>query len=296
MKRICFLLIGCVIASASAHAGEPGVKQTIAYVQKLQTNTGGFLSQAPQPNIRIAPTLRATSAGVRALKYLGAELPNKEACIKYVESCHDAETGGFGDMPKGKPDVFTTAVGLMAVTELKLPTEKYAKGAVKYLSDNAKTFDDIRIAVAGLERLKMKSAKNFEWLKEVKQGMSEDASFGTGPGQARETASRVVTLLRLGRVPDADNSILKILSAGQRQNGGWGKADNEIASDLETTYRVMRCYHMLKGKPGNVEGVRSFVAKCRNADGGYGIAPGQTSTIAGTYFAAIILHWLKESN
>jgi hypothetical protein len=39
--------------------------------------------------------------------------------------------------------------------------------------------------------------------------------------------------------------------------------------------------------------VRSFVAKCRNADGGYGVAPGQPSNISGTYFAAIILHWLK---
>ena len=37
-------------------AGEPGLKQTIEYVQKLQTNTGGFLSMAPQPNIRLAPT------------------------------------------------------------------------------------------------------------------------------------------------------------------------------------------------------------------------------------------------
>ena len=42
------------------------------------------------------------------------------------------------------------------------------------------------------------------------------------------------------------------------------------------------------------EGVRSFVAKCRNSDGGYAAAPGQPSSVNGTYFAAIILHWLKE--
>jgi hypothetical protein len=49
---------------------------------------------------------------------------------------------------------------------------------------------------------------------------------------------------------------------------------------------------MLKAKPGNVEGVRSFVAKCRNADGGYAVAPGQPSSVNATYFAAIITHWL----
>jgi len=97
-------------------------------VQKLQTSTGGFLSQTPAPNIRLAPTLKSTSSAVRALHYLGGDLPNKDACVKFVESCHNAESGGFSDMPRGKPDVFTTAVGLMAVTELKLPTDQVCEG------------------------------------------------------------------------------------------------------------------------------------------------------------------------
>jgi hypothetical protein len=87
--------------------------------------------------------------------------------------------------------------------------------------------------------------------------------------------------------------ILQVLRDGQRQNGGWGKDTDAIGSDLETTYRVMRCFVMLKARP-DVEGVRSFVAKCRNEDGGYGVAPGQPSSVGGTYFAAIITHWLKQ--
>lgn len=293
MKRIALMMIGLLIIATSARAGDRGVKETIAYVQKLQTSTGGFLSMAPQPNIRLAPTLRATSAAVRALQYLGGEIPNKEACIQYVERCYDAEAGGFSEMPKGKADLFTTAVGLMAVTELKMPTDKYTGGATKYLSDNAKSFEDIRIAAAGLERLKAKSPRNDEWLKEIQKLQNADGTFGKGPGKARDTGGSVVTLLRLGgKTTDAD-LILKTLKAGQRQNGGYGKADSEIASDLETTYRVMRCFVMLKARPDNVEGIRSFVAKCRNADGGYALAPGQTSNISGTYFAAIVLHWLK---
>ncbi len=284
MKRLTLIPL-LFIAVPCAQAGEPGVKKTIAYVQKLQTNTGGFLSQTPAPNIRIAPTLKSTSSAVRALHYLGGDIPNKEACIKFIELCHDAQTGGFSDMPKGKPDVFTTAVGLMAVTELKMPTDKYAKGAIQFMTENAAGFDDIRIAAAGLERLSATSPKNAKWLEEVIK-TNENGTFGKGAGQARDTGSAAVTVLRLGgRV--MNENVLKALNAGQRKNGGWGKADDETASDLETTYRVMRCYMMLKSKPANV-------AKCRNDDDGFGIAPGQPSNIGGTYFAAIVTYWLNE--
>jgi hypothetical protein len=293
MKRV-LAVIACSLLTGSALAQDAATKQTIEYVRKLQTSTGGFLSQEPKPNIRLAPTLRSTSSALRALGYLGGEVPDKAACIKFVESCHDAESGGFSDMPKGKPDVFTTAVGIMAVTELKLPVDKYAPGAVKFLSENAKGFEDIRIAAAGLERLKAKSPKNDEWLKEVLQLENERGTYGKGPGQARATGGSIVTVLRLGgKVSDTPN-VLKALKEGQRQNGGYGKDDDPIASDLETTYRVMRCFVMLKAKPASVEGIRSFVAKCRNADGGYALAPGQTSSVGGTYFAAIITHWLKD--
>src|SRR5260370_15247164 len=103
MKRVGLILIGCLLASTPIRAGEPGTKQTIAYVQKLQTPMSGFLAQAPAPNIRLAPTLRATASAVRALHYLGADISNKDACIKYVDSCYDPKTGGFTGNPHVKP-------------------------------------------------------------------------------------------------------------------------------------------------------------------------------------------------
>jgi len=295
MNRNYLILIVCFLGAPVARAGEPGVKQTITYVQKLQTTTGGFLSQAPAPNVRPAPTLRATASGVRALHYLGGEIPNKDACIKYIESCYDSKAGGFRDMPNGKPGIVDTAVGLMAVVELKMPTDKYVAGAVKYLSEEAKSFEEIRIAAAALEAVKQRSAKEDVWLKEVSKLQNPDGTFGKSPGQARATGGSVVTILRLNSKPAESDRILKVLKDGQRQNGGWGKDDNEIASDLETTYRVMRCFVMLKARPANVEGVRSFIAKCRNEDGGYGVAPAQPSSVSGTYYAAIVTHWLKQS-
>ncbi len=294
-KTSMLLVLAGLLCPAWARADEPAdVKATIAYVQKLQTNTGGFLSMEPKPNIRIAPTLRATSAAVRALHYLGGKIPDKAACIKFVESCFDKESGGFADFARGKPDVFTTAVGVMAVTELKMPVEKY-EGVIKYLSENAKDFDDIRIAVAGLERLGKKSPKQADWLKVVSDFKIDNSPGFDGPksGAARGAGTLAVTYLRLGVKSSAISQTLEVIQKGQRQSGGWGK-EGAAASDLETTYRVMRAFVMLKAQPKNVEGVRSFVAKCRNADGGYGLAPGEPSTIGPTYFAAIIRHWLKD--
>jgi hypothetical protein len=184
----------------------------------------------------------------------------------------------------------------MAVTELKMPADKYAPAAVKYLSENARSMEDIRIAAAGLERIKEKSPQAKAWLDEVRKQQNADGSFGKSPGQARATGGSIVTLLRLGgEVADRD-AILKVLKEGQRRNGGYGKEENEIASDLETTYRVMRCFMMLKARPANSEGVRSFVAKCRNEDGGYGPAPGEPSNVSATYFAAIIRFWLDKKD
>ena len=86
---------------------------------------------------------------------------------------------------------------------------------------------------------------------------------------------------------------MKTLRAGQRKDGGFGKAES-AGSDLETNYRIMRCFHMLKAQPGDVEGLRSFVAKCRNEDGGYAVTPGGTSSLSGTYYSTIIRHWLDK--
>ncbi len=294
MARRFLIGLAFFLLTAPIYAGDDGVKRTIAFVRKLQTPTGGFIAMTPPPNVKLIPTLRATSASIRALHYLGGEIPNKKACEKFVVSCWDEKFGAFRDTPGAKPDVFTTAVGLMAVTELGLPTEKYAKPAIRFFEEHAKSFEDIRIAVAALESLKATSSKNADWLMTLKKMQNADGTFGKDLGHARATGGAVVALLRLGATVENAQGIIKTLNDGQRQNGGFGKDDNEIASDLETTYRIMRCYVMLKAKPSYVEGVRSFIAKCRNEDGGYAVAPGQPSSIGGTYFAAIVTHWLKK--
>lgn len=286
MKRT--LLAGAVLLLAvlPVQTAE-STKSTIAYLQKMQNVDGGFRPDADKKQ----SSLRATSSALRALKYFGGEAPDRSRAADFIKSCFDRSTGGFGDAPGGKPDVALTAVGLMAVVELKMPLEEYEAVAIRYLGQNTKSFEDIRIAVAGLEAIHKKAPQNEAWMEQVNKMRNPDGTFGKGDGQARDTGSAAVALLRMGGTIPHPDVILKALNAGQRKSGGFGKDGAE--ADLETCYRVTRAFHMLKVKPEGAEKMREFVALCRNADGGYGVMPGQPSAVGPTYFASIILYWLK---
>jgi len=181
----------------------------------------------------------------------------------------------------------------MAVVELKMPTER-AQSALKYLETNAKSFEEIRIAAAAFETVGHVSARKDAWLKEIHKMQNADGTFGKGAGQARATGGAAAAVLRLGGKLAYQEKVLQVLKQGQRKSGGFGKDDTGDASDLETTYRVMRSFMMLKSRPDDVPALEKFIAKCRNADGGYGVTPGDPSSVSGIYYAAIIRHWLSK--
>jgi prenyltransferase beta subunit len=288
MRRFSLALIVVLSFLVSAGGQTPEQKQaTIAYVCSLQTDSGGFRPSAKENE----PSLRATTGALRALKYFGGEPRDRDRCREFVVSCFDKSTGGFADHPGGKPDVPTTAVGLMAMVDLKISPKGTADAAVKYLEENAKSFEDIRMAAAGVEAIQRRPPRADAWLKQLAQMRNQDGTYGKDDGKPRDTGSAAAVVLRLGDDVDQHENVLAALKAGQRTDGGFGKADAKT-SDLESTYRIMRSFHMLKAKPADVKVLREFIAKCRNDDGGYGIAPNQPSAVGSTYFAAIIVHWL----
>jgi len=288
VSLLCLASVG--LASAPAQSPEQ-VKATVRFVRGLQTDAGGFLPGPPGRGDG-KPGVRATASALRALKYFGGEPKDRKAAARFVAACIDKDSGGIADQPGGKPDVLSTAVGAMAAFELKLPPESYAPAAVRYLSEHARTFEDVRIAAAAMESLGRRAPATGDWLALIAKTRNPDGTWGKGDGQARDTGGAVAAVLRLGGKIDQRDNVVRALKAGQRPDGGFGKAGAR-GSDLETTYRVMRSLVMLKERP-DVAKCRAFVAKCRNEDGGYGVAPGQPSTVSGTYFAAIILHWLGE--
>lgn len=302
MKRFALILLAAAVClgPVSAQTAEEK-KATVEYLRGLQSEGGGFVvtKLPPDSKLKLFPSLRATSSALRALKYFGGEARDPKACVRFVESAWDKETGSFVDMrvtpnPEKlvKPDVFTTAVGLMAMVELKMPREPYLEPAVKCLAENAKDFEQIRIAAAGLETVGQRPKVADAWLEQIVKMRNPDGTYGKGGNLARDTGAAAVTVLRLGGKLENRDNVVKAIKSGQQADGGYAK-DGEISSDLETSYRVMRAFVMLKERPDAAK-LRAFVVKCRNADGGYGVSPGAASTVSGTYFASILLHWLDE--
>jgi prenyltransferase beta subunit len=264
-------------------------KATLAYLQKLQDDDGGF-----RADVRAKQSdLMATTAAFRAVKYFGAAPRDPDACVAFVAKCFDKDSGGFASRPGGKAAYRPTAVGIMAVVDMKMAQEPYADAVVKYLDENSKTFEEIRLTAASFESLGKRPPHADAWLAEIAKLRNSDGTYGKDGGVARDTGGAVCAVLRLGGKVDQPDTVLRALNAGQRKDGGFGKAGAE-GSDLETCYRVTRAFHMLKAKPQGAERLREFLSHCRNEDGGYGVAPGQPSNVGACYYAAIILHWLDE--
>lgn len=294
MRYSCVVLIWTTLPWGPAGGQTADQRQaTIAYLRDCQQADGGFVpaKASPAQNGTAKSSLRASSAALRALKHFGGEPRDLSGCARFVQRCFDQGSGGFADYPGTQPDVTSTAVGLMALVELRLPLDNYREAAVNYLTKHVQSFEDIRIAAAGLEAVGTRPRTADAWLEQIAKVRHEDGTYGTDGGVARATGSAVVAVLRLGGKVDHADNVLAVLKKGQRSDGGFGK-DQVPTSDLETTYRVLRAFVMLKGKP-DAERCRSFVARCRNPDGGYAVAPGQPSSVGATYFAATILHWLK---
>lgn len=289
VKRILPGSLFLLTATLPLHAQGDAPKAAIAYLQKLQADDGGFRADARAKQ----SDLPATTTAFRALKYFGAAPRDRAACLAFVQKCFDKDSGGFAVRPGGKATYRPTAVGIMAVVDMKMPMAPYADAVVKYLDENSKTFEEIRLTAASFEALGQRPPHAEAWLAEIAKRRNADSTYGKDGSVAYDTGSAVCAVLRLGGKVEHPDNVLKALNAWQKQDGGFAKAKGE-ASDLASCYRIARAFHMLKTQPKESDRLRAFIARCRNDDGGYGVAPGQASNVSGCYFAAIILHWLDE--
>jgi prenyltransferase beta subunit len=263
------------------------VTETVRFLLKLHdAESGGF-----KPDPAAKPGLRATSSAVRAMKYLGQPATGemKDRAAAFVVKCYDPNTGGFSDAPGGKTDVNTTCIGVMAAVELSVPREKFRK-ALDYIRENAKTFEEIRLGAGAVEAWGVKDCP-FDltpWLKAAEEYAAQHKE-----SEIRETGSWVAMKLRLGAKATGRGDPIGALAAAQGSDGGFART-GEKSSDMETTYRVMRALYLARERPKLSPTMREFIAKCRNADGGYGTKPGEKSSVGGVYYAAIVTKWLDE--
>ncbi len=146
--------------------------------------------------------------------HVGGSVPDVLACVKYVKSCRDS-SGGFAPQPGGKPDVITTAVGLMAASELKIADAELVKAAIDYLGKNAKTFEEVRMAIAGLEAVHTPSPDFPRWLEQINALREPDGTFGKGAGKAYATGGAAAAILRMGMKLENRDAIISAIKAGQ---------------------------------------------------------------------------------
>ena len=281
MKTFATALAMLSCAAAPAQEIKP---ETVKYLLSLQDPaTGGFKVTAAGK-----PSLRACNGGVKALKAVGQAVPDLDKVKAFVTSCYDPKAGVFAE-PGGKPDVAINAVGLMIALDLGLPREKFA-GAMTYLKDHAESFEEVRIAAAAVEAWGVADCP-FSldgWLKTAADTPATDA---------RTAGSVLAMTLRLGKPSPNGVAQVATITGGQNADGGWGVA-GAAGSDLETCYRVVRALKLARadGRTATAElaRVRTFLAKCKNSDGGYGVKPGEPSTMSGVYYAVVIDKFLGD--
>ena len=289
MKRV--LLCGLVVVVAAERAWAQKSlslderEATVGYINNLQGSDGGFRPSADDRSSHLATCVGA----LRGLKYLGGRPRNREGVANFVQSCYDKQSGSFADVPGGKPDARSTAMGLMSAVELEMPLDDIKGPIEAYFAQNASgNLSDTYIAAAALHPARIQASKAKDWIGAFEATRNSDGSYGKS---IADTASAVVTTLRLGGQVKHRDRVVEILKSAQRADGGFSATSEH--SDLRTSYPVMRAFYMLREKP-DLARCRDFIAHCRNADGGYGPSPGQPSALSTTYFACIIMHWTDE--
>ena len=285
MKRI-FAVLALVAFALPASGQTPAeMARTAALIESWQNPDGGFGGAKGAKS-----TLGGTSSAIRMLKNVGGSIPDAVACRAYVKSCFDPASGGFATEPGGKPGgCGVTASGLMAVGELGTATPEMVQAATTYLGSEAKSFEDVRIAVSGLEAVKATSPEFAAWTKLVNEGQNDDGTWGKGGERGRATGSRVAALLRMRAGIDKLDAVVAAMKADQRPDGGWSRDGTD--SDLETTYRVMRSLFMMKATP-DLDTLRAYLARHRRDDGAYSSKPG-ASDGGGTYFVTTVQRWVR---
>ena len=174
---IAFVLaaLGTAWTASTSTAQTPAeMAQTAAYAAAHQNKDGGFAAKLGRA---VEPWL--DQFGLRILKHVGGSVPDVLACVNFVKSCR-VPGGGFAPTPGGKPDVVTTAIGLMAASELKIADSDMIREAVAFLGKNARSFEEVRMAAAGLEAIGVYSPDSPRWYRQIQGMRNAEGTFGSG--------------------------------------------------------------------------------------------------------------------
>ncbi|MEI7921422.1 MAG: family 16 glycoside hydrolase [Planctomycetota bacterium] len=267
--------------------------RTASVVSQLQNDDGGFAAERGGLS-----SVGSTNSAVRVLKHVGGSIPNVVKAVAYVRSCFVAgenATGTIASVPGGKADLMTTCMGLLAWGDLQIEPGTEVPAALKYLAENAKTYEEVRMSIAAFEAVKMSDKAVFaKWTSQLEAMANPDGTFGEGDRAAFATGGTIAAFLRMGLpVHDARRILTKdLILKAQKADGGW--SDKAGANgDFGSTYRIMRCMFMLHEKP-DLKRLYQFIDDRRTETGLYAAAPGEKGNLGSTYTATILLWWARQ--
>jgi acetyl esterase/lipase/prenyltransferase beta subunit len=267
--------------------------KTVSAVRSLQNDDGGFSAEKGGPS-----NIGSTNAGIRSIKHLGGSIPDVIKATKFVRACFvpDGKGGGhFASAPGGKPDMRSTFMAMLAWGDLKMENGPEVAAALKYLSETAKEYEDVRLAIASYESVNVKDEAVFDrWVAQYEAMANPDGLFGTAQNGPLMTGGTIAAFLRMGRpvTPERRAKATELLLKSQNQDGGWSPTVGG-KSDLGASYRITRALFMMKAKP-NLEKLREFISERRTESGLYAAAPGQPGDLSSTYTATIMLWWARQ--
>ena len=272
----CLILTRLGEVQAQAPIDYAGVEKNIA---ALQNKDGGFGGSPGAES-----TLSTTQNAIRVLGFVAGSIPDPLKCIDFLHSCADPATGGFAQKPGGTPDIGTTAHALIAHGELHIGDKALIDGAVKFLGERAKAYEEVRIAAAGLEAVGVRPTPEVSdrWKEVLTAGRNPDGTWGQGASKAFDTGGRAAGLLRIGLEPGNREVIAQALIQAQQADGGWTTKEGS-ASDLGTSYRIVRALYMMNARP-DLAKLRGFIAKFRQPNGTFG-------DLGTSYTALVISRW-----
>ncbi len=256
-------------------------KKTIEFLHSLQTESGGFADYSGGP-AGLQPTLSV----IKALQFFGLSCRNPDAVLSYVKSLYDRSSGAFTDTSAGKPGVFSTALGLLILFNIRADKvfRKYAPMSLGFISSHAKVREEYFMLIGLMEECSLLPAppSSVAFFRSME---NTEGNFGSSLLNNAISASAI---LRSGENLANPGAVKELLISGQHEDGGF--AEKNLGPDMWLSYCAMRTLDLLKSPP-RTGPLAGWISGFLSGSGGFA-TPGNIPSANVTYQALSILNWI----
>lgn len=251
------------------------------FLEQLQREDGGYADTS----LNSESSVNSTNSVVKVLGHVGWPVANAERIGEFIDRCLDKATGGFAQAPGAEANAFATASALIVLHGIGDAGRfaRYWDHASAFMNALADSQYDHFMVISAYDECGIRGSSPSRSI----AYFEEKGEMGRYGNDVAEVAIAVASLLRLGRpVKDPEFQTATLL-AGQCSDGGFGP---DGASDLFTSYCVLRALVLLAGEPG-LGRLSGYVDRLERTDG-YTVRAGEPSSAGATYMALTLRGWI----